>query len=385
MQYSETQAAELLGTVLGRLPSLATITFVESGAITWDALRICFASPRITSLTLGPHVELIETEEFSLKSSPAPPIMVSSFTYDSPFWRELYVTEFLGPRSLPDRRRGDLPEIYSRECASLSQLIPLMNQSLRQLTLPMEAAPLTLMAALTWPKLQELSIRGRYHDPARIGLLPTFLSTLPQLATLSIQVFPCLHSDTERAPILGRHHPTPRNVLCGLRSLTVAYPDPEDSIFSVDTANLAHLSIRDCPRYYEWLGSKEILVWSWPCPLLSPVECFSILSRMDMPKLTSLELVYLVDAADEDDELLKYIVATYPSLSHLELHRYRRNRDQVVDYVRPLRCIRSAQRTHAHLTRLTPAPHCDPSVRVAVLADHPSKPRLREGPRRLLC
>ena len=52
-----------------------------------------------------------------------------------------------------------------------------------------------------------------------------------------------------------------------------------------------------------------------------------------MPYLSSLELVYLADANGSDDDLLAYVTHTYPHLEHLELHRYRANREEVVDHV----------------------------------------------------
>ena len=52
-----------------------------------------------------------------------------------------------------------------------------------------------------------------------------------------------------------------------------------------------------------------------------------------MSDLTSLELVYLADQAGSDDDLLEYVTHTYPRLTHLELHRYRANREEVVDHV----------------------------------------------------
>ena len=67
--------------------------------------------------------------------------------------------------------------------------------------------------------------------------------------------------------------------------------------------------------------------------MLSSAECLSILKRMNMPLLRTLELVYLADTAGSDDELIEYVVDSYPHLSHLELHRYRSNREEEVEHV----------------------------------------------------
>lgn len=65
---------------------------------------------------------------------------------------------------------------------------------------------------------------------------------------------------------------------------------------------------------------------------------------MNAPHLSSLELVYRVDSADLDDELLQYIVEAYPELSHLEVHRYRADRTEEVNHVRIQVAAERAQR-----------------------------------------
>ena len=54
-----------------------------------------------------------------------------------------------------------------------------------------------------------------------------------------------------------------------------------------------------------------------------------------MPLLSSLELVYMVDKADADNELLSYVTSSFPKLSHLEVHRYRADREEAVAHVSP--------------------------------------------------
>ena len=97
--------------------------------------------------------------------------------------------------------------------------------------------------------------------------------------------------------------------------------------------SLLHLSLRDCPRFYHFLKQRVPYNGYWAMPILSPSECLSILKRTQAPQLSSLELVYMVDIAGSDDELLEYVVEAYPRLSYLELHRYRRDRSEQVDYV----------------------------------------------------
>ncbi|TFK79121.1 hypothetical protein K466DRAFT_506108 [Polyporus arcularius HHB13444] len=204
-----------------------------------------------------------------------------------------------------------------------------MARTVQQLTIPMETSPICAMADLSWPKLQDLSIRGRYSSVEQGQALPRFLASLPRLRTLSVTI--CRRGRSARPPILGTSS-TSRTTIAGLRSLTVAYPDPDDNIFSIDATHLLHLSLCDAPRFYHD-RSKDDRVWStFAIPILSSAECLSILRRMNMPALSSLELVYLAGTAGADDELLSYVAQTFPHLSRLELHRYRANREEVVDY-----------------------------------------------------
>ncbi|KAI0695085.1 hypothetical protein C8T65DRAFT_584572 [Cerioporus squamosus] len=215
-----------------------------------------------------------------------------------------------------------------------------MASTVKQLTVPMETSPISAMASLSWPALQELSIRGRYFNEEQEQALPLFLSSIPRLRKLSVTI--CRRGRTDRPPILGSStgsHAT----IAGLRSLTVAYPDPADNIFSIDATRLRHLSLCDAPRFYHDRSSDDA-VWSeFAMPILHSAECLSILRRMDMPELSSLELVYLADTAGSDDELLSYVTQAFPHLSHLELHRYRANREEAVDYVHIAKLLTAAR------------------------------------------
>ncbi|PIL27947.1 hypothetical protein GSI_09982 [Ganoderma sinense ZZ0214-1] len=92
--------------------------------------------------------------------------------------------------------------------------------------------------------------------------------------------------------------------------------------------HLTHLSLRDHPRVYHQLSYGYNVRdgpegRSWAAPLLSPDEALSLLQRMDLSRLTSLELVYIAPDADSDNALLSHIAQALPKLEHLELHRYR--------------------------------------------------------------
>ncbi len=293
----------------------------------WSILRVCLSNPRIASISFDRQAELTSADGFPIEELSKISISLSSFSYNVQLWR--------GLRSRMDRHnyKGDLlPTMIAHESHCLSNLVLAMNRTLTRLSLPMESAPILKMARVSWPNLQELTIDGVYLTSEQVDSLPVLLAALPCLQKLSVRISRGSTSNGGRPPILGQHT-TPRSVLSGMRSLTVAYPNPDDDIFVVDTSHLRHLSICDWPRHYNTLAYQRLYSPPYCYPILSSSECLTILRRMDLPELLSLELVYLADHAGADDELLQYVAETFPELSHLELHRYRADRKEEVDYV----------------------------------------------------
>ncbi|KAI0708666.1 hypothetical protein C8Q76DRAFT_681001 [Earliella scabrosa] len=84
---------------------------------------------------------------------------------------------------------------------------------------------------------------------------------------------------------------------------------------------------------------------------------------MQAPQLSSLELVYLADTSGSDDELLEFVAEAYPRLSYLEIHRYRRDRSEQVDYAhiaRLLTALKSLRTVHLNLDfHDDHGPYCD--------------------------
>ncbi|TFK81959.1 hypothetical protein K466DRAFT_666809 [Polyporus arcularius HHB13444] len=313
-----------LGDLLDGLPSLNAITLEGRSGVAWSVLdEIIFARPSIASFTINSCVDFTEDASEELPNSSSSSI--TSLSYAPEMWREL-------ENEIPRRGGGpqDLDAVFSHEAKCLDALVSRVHGTLVQLTLPMETAPLLSMIALGLPKVQELSLFGRYLTDEQVESLPLLLSSLMELRKLSIQV---MRSEPLDRPFILGHHSAPPTSLSGLRSLTVAYPHPDDDLFSIDTSHLNHLSLRDSPRYYAHLSDAgESWHGDWATPLLSAVECLSILKRMGSPPLTSLELAYLVPRASSDDDLLEYVVNSFPALATLEIHRYRQNRDERVDH-----------------------------------------------------
>ncbi len=321
---------QLFISILGRLPNLSAIVYAASFCDAIDVFQYCLARPQITSIAFDYYANTFSAFEppSALDTIMNAPISLTSFSYVVPLWREQ--SWRLG-RHTPER-------LFEREEKWLYALVPRMANTIEKLTLPMETSPILAMADLSWPALQELSIRGRYLSDKQTEALPLFLSSVSRLRKLSITISRL--GPTTRPYILGSrtasHTTSPAShttTINGLRSLTVAYPNPDDNIFSIDATHLSHLSLRDHPRFYHDCSRKPIVTSLFARPILRADECLSILRRMDMPVLASLELVYLADTAGCDDDLLTYVTQSFPHLSHLELHRYRANREEVVDYV----------------------------------------------------
>ncbi|KAI0695087.1 hypothetical protein C8T65DRAFT_665885 [Cerioporus squamosus] len=332
LRMENSAAVQLFISILGRLPNIVAIVFDAAFCTPIDVIKFSLAHPQITTIAFDCNANTFTAYEppIALNMITSAPIPLTSFSYVTLLWREQCFE--LG------RVRSE--KLFLREEKWLSALVPKMANTIQQLTVPMETSPILAMANLSWPALQELSISGRYFTEQQKEALPLFLSSIPRLRKLSVTICRC--GPTARPPILGSAA-TCRTTIVGLRSLTVAYPNPDDSIFAIDATHLSHLSLRDAPRFYHDCARRPIVSSEFARPILRSAECSYILRRMDMPQLSSLELVYLADTAGCDDELLTYVTQTFPHLSHLELHRYRANREEVVDYVNIAKLLTAAR------------------------------------------
>ena len=319
------------GPELPYLPLLQGVTFRGCNLcdIPWTALQRCLSHPTITSITFSPENTFIGIYPHPEHDPSSLPLNITSFTYNPDIWRALdknpyhlsrnaYADEFIW---------SDLVEPYTTEYLSLSPLILRMCEKVESLTLPIESAPLERMASLRWPQLRELCLSGQAPLRPISSLFRDLISGLPRLEVLSVRL--ATKSSQGRLSLLGHMQQCETSIK--LRSLTLAFPDPCDAIFSVDSTSLTQLSICDHPRNYYLLGLSDV-GRCWSAPVLSSAECLSVLRRMELPALHTLRLVYETDG--DDDELLAYIANTFPRLMHLELHRYRKNRKQIVPHVR---------------------------------------------------
>lgn len=221
-----------------------------------------------------------------------------------------------------------LLELFRDERECLSPLVLGMNETATSIRLPMESARIEQMARLYWPYLCDLRLEGEYVT-AMEKPLRELLARTPRLSRLSLHV--ARPRGTGRVPILGQVWQKWMNNL-ELRSLTLTYPDLEDTLFRTNLTGLTHIALTDRPRHYHYSGNIAALLSPYyDVPIVAASEFLSTLRNLQMPHLTSLELVYKADGADQD--LLHHIVGAFPKLSHLELHRYRKDSDEVVNHV----------------------------------------------------
>ena len=317
---------------VGYLPGLSSVTFKWTlGVLPWEVVKACLMNPRISFMTLDAGtIDLMDDLTYPLND-----VMSSSlrrFTFTSTMWREY---QYLPSSSRHRRWHKDLQRVYTCEEGCLRTILLSMRGTATSLKLPLESTPILDMGRVSWPRLRDLSLHGRFRNMAHVQSLRELLPGLTSLETLSIQA--ARTKELRRPAILPTTAPSPDHppLFPALRSLTIAYPNPEDGIFSLDSAGLTHLSIRDCPRFYNFYayGSGRVAP-EWYTPILTPKQCLSILKRMDLAALTRLELVYMSPIVTADNELLAHLAQAYPRLTHLEIHRYRMNRRDRVPHVR---------------------------------------------------
>lgn len=227
----------------------------------------------------------------------------------------------------------------SDEAALIRSLALPLRLSLRVLSLPVESTPIYELSTLTWPHLTDLSLTAN-RPSSTISLaidFPSFINNMPRLTALSLML-PQSRSSS-RSTIVFPNTPTTVSPLEHLRSLTLAYPNPEDLIFDHLPASLCHLSLTDCPRHYLSLDPPSGLrKYAYSAPIITSSELREIIQRCGTPALKSLEVVYQADTSE--GEALDLIARKFSQLHTLKLFRYTSSADDPVDAVSTLFTIR---------------------------------------------
>ena len=302
---------------LESLTELRSISFRSAPAgVPFAVIEQCLRHPRIISLSFAEDSD--NWSSLAHHTVPRPfdhpyPNSLEQLSYSSIPWK---VTRSQLDQVSPAHRDDGALETHS-----WGPLILGMHPSALSLSLPVDIAPLFAMVELPWPNLRDLTLSGRYPDASHASLVSQLVGSMRNPRSLSIKVEQ--PADCPRPLVL---EDTPRSIhaeIRGLTTLILAYPNPDDAIFAVAGPYLKRLSLCDCPRYYvKYLYTHTFETRGLAMPILSSSECLRILSRMSMPCLEHLELVYQVD--DCEDELLCYVTSVYPRLQSLELHQYRK-------------------------------------------------------------
>ncbi|KAI0356997.1 hypothetical protein OH77DRAFT_188410 [Trametes cingulata] len=122
-------------------------------------------------------------------------------------------------------------EDYALEANDLRRLICGMRKTAGDLGLSQECAPLGAMSALSFPRLRNLFLHGRYLRSVCRGLRD-ILRCLPSLRTLTVRM--AQSREVFRTLILGHASTSTLSLdLLPLRLLAVAYRDFEYSLFAL--------------------------------------------------------------------------------------------------------------------------------------------------------
>lgn len=302
------------------LPNLHTVIFDgwRKGGVPVNLFEIAFLAPGLRSLNvMGQYVyyDLVARTYERLKDGTlafhVPQLTELSWTrnmavpidYDENYWK--YEEYFLAP------------------------VVHSIRHTVKKLLIPAETVYLDNFASFSWPSLLQLSLNGRI--PLRTpDIWTAILSNLPRLETFSL--LSPRRVELPRGIILCPAERTSNPNLDHLRSMTIAFPHPEDNIFDYLPRELDHLALRDCPRtYHDLAGDLPCEDLEWCFPILISTELAQIIRRCDFPGLRSLEIVYTADHQEFDT--LELISTTFPALRILKLFRYYSDGDTSVDIV----------------------------------------------------
>ncbi|KAL1949970.1 hypothetical protein VTO73DRAFT_8851 [Trametes versicolor] len=225
------------------------------------------------------------------------------------------------------------------------------HNSLVDLLLPGEVAPIHCMHTWDWPALTQVYLNGEYPTYKNAPPLVMALSKMPRLRYLSLYL--AQPAGSEPRPIWP---PSLRASYAwySLERLTITHPHPDDQFYAHLPPCLDRLSLRCWPRYYKhhchFKTHMDDAQVHWTSPLLSSSEMLRLLRKTNTPNLTRLELEFCADASD--NQLFRHIGDSYTHLTVLRIHRYRSPGDvdaPVTDIAAALRGLTSLRLLMMHL------------------------------------
>ncbi|KAH9937886.1 uncharacterized protein BXZ73DRAFT_44638, partial [Epithele typhae] len=259
------------------------------------------------------------------------------------------------------------------ESRALEATLRAAHTTLECIALPTEPAPIHTFAALPWPRLRELRLTGpAWTEPSTP--LVFLLASMPHLRILVLNLAPPAlpHTAQNRAP-WGIVDPSNNPVHAGgsddgrvtpvwprtltpppatfpwrdLEHLTLSAPDPDDSVFAHLPPTLRALSLRPFPHHCValWRAGDVALARRLGADRLEALTRSPLLTARDLTRIVTacpgpmramreLRVEYLADAGEA--AALRAVVARFPRLRALEVHRYRpRDGEASLDLVRP--------------------------------------------------
>ncbi|KAH9930634.1 uncharacterized protein B0H18DRAFT_905242 [Fomitopsis serialis] len=216
------------------------------------------------------------------------------------------------------------PFTFPSETVVLSAILSKLCETLETLVLTSEPAPLSTLSQLRWPRLRRITFYGTPWTTLPAPFVSHF-SGMSGLRCISLKLNPPPHTVPQALwpPGYACSFPWPE-----LERLVISYPDPQDGIYEHLPLSLRALSLR-CwyhlyvQQQYSRFGASHPPTYD---ALLSSSAMLSILHQCNRLNLNHLEIEYRAD--NEDDALLQYVVATFPHLVSLKIHRYRSHTEE---------------------------------------------------------
>ncbi|KAI0327875.1 hypothetical protein GY45DRAFT_1078933 [Cubamyces sp. BRFM 1775] len=212
-----------------------------------------------------------------------------------------------------------VPEFSTSPMSILELVLKQSSSSLVHLSLPAGIISSSTLASLPWPRLRELDSRTTVTSEEAQSILPP---CCPECRFCALCVLLPQGPNSHGLSLwrVQRGSPFPCQEF---ESMTVSYPDPQDSAYSQPPATLRRLALRHTPRHYRYrFEQKTIDYLSLRFAILTASEVFLILCQHRSEQLQELELEYEEDGCD--NELLTGISAYSAALTILTLYRYRR-------------------------------------------------------------
>ena len=247
--------------------------------LSWSILKRCFQLCAFTSISFAQPSCFTGINPYPDEEIRTTLSSVKNLTYAAYTWREFVSDYDELDDHLPYARLMGYREEVALESQCMTSLVLNLHPLLESIDIPSESAPLACMARLPWLKLRRFALRGRFVDPEAFNSLRHLLTVIsPTLSSLSLEMYTG-REITSRFRLFDSQTPGSNSPQFQLRSLTLAYPDPDDAIFDSSGTQLAHLGLCDFPRFY-YQRASELARDAWSAPILSSAECLSILRQI---------------------------------------------------------------------------------------------------------